>query len=128
MSTEPVDEASVQALFEQAGVIRVQTLAQLFDTALLLAYQPLPTGPRVAVVSNSTALGMLVTDALHDEGLRPAGPPLDVGTAATPEKFADAVSSAAHAPDSDALVAVFVPPVATPGAEYARAFAQRWPK
>jgi acyl-CoA synthetase (NDP forming)/GNAT superfamily N-acetyltransferase len=118
---EPVDEASVQALFEQAGVIRVQTLAQLFDTAQLVAYQPLPAGPRVAVVGNSSALGVLVTDALLDEGLVPAGPPVDVGTAATPERFAEAVSAAAHAEDTDALVAVFVPPVATPGVAYARA-------
>jgi acyl-CoA synthetase (NDP forming)/GNAT superfamily N-acetyltransferase len=117
----PVDETSVQALFEQAGVIRVQTLAQLFDTALLLAFQPLPAGPRVAVVGNSTALGLLVTDALRDEGLIPAGPPVDVGASASPTRFADAVAAAAHAEDTDALVAVFVPPIATPGAEYARA-------
>ncbi|MGH3586569.1 MAG: GNAT family N-acetyltransferase, partial [Pseudonocardia sp.] len=47
-----VDEASVQALFEQAGVIRVESIAQLFDTALLLAHQPLPRSGRVAVVGN----------------------------------------------------------------------------
>ncbi|MEO9222346.1 MAG: GNAT family N-acetyltransferase, partial [Mycobacteriaceae bacterium] len=52
-----VDDASVQALFEQAGVIRVESIAQLFDSALLLGYQPLPAGPRVAVVGNSTAMG-----------------------------------------------------------------------
>ena len=120
-SAVPVDEASVQALFEQAGVIRVQTLPELFDTAQLLAHQPLPTGPRVAVVGNSSALGMLVVDALRDEGLYPAGSPVDVGTSASPELFADAISSAAHAPGTDALIAVFVPPVATPGLEYARA-------
>ncbi|HEY2203150.1 MAG TPA: GNAT family N-acetyltransferase [Pseudonocardia sp.] len=117
----PVDEDSVQALFEQAGVIRVQTLPQLFDTALLLAYQPLPRGPRVAVVGNSSALGVLVADALLDEGLQLAGPPSDVGTAASPERFAEAVSSAVHSDEVDALVAVFVPPVATPGARYAEA-------
>jgi acyl-CoA synthetase (NDP forming)/RimJ/RimL family protein N-acetyltransferase len=117
----PGDEASVQALFEQAGVIRVQTLPQLFDTAQLLAYQPLPTGPRVAVVGNSSALAALVTDALLDEGLHPAGPPVDVGASASPAEFAEAVSVAAHAEDTDALVVVFVPPVATPGLEYARA-------
>jgi acyl-CoA synthetase (NDP forming) len=118
---EWVDGANVQALFEQAGVIRVQNLAQLFDTALLLAYQPLPAGPRVAVVGNSTALGVLVTDALWDEGLTPAGPPVDVGVSASPEAFADAVTRAVCAPDTDALVAVYVPPVPTSGGEYARA-------
>ncbi|WP_300011173.1 bifunctional GNAT family N-acetyltransferase/acetate--CoA ligase family protein [Pseudonocardia sp.] len=122
----PIDEASVRVLFEQAGVLRVDTLAELFDTALLLAYQPLPEGARVAVVGNSTALGLLVTDGLLDEGLEPAGDPVDVGAAATPDEFAAAVRTAIQprpedGTDCHALVAVFVPPIATPGAEYARA-------
>ncbi len=120
----PIDDESVKALFEQAGVVRVETLSELFDTALLLAYQPLPAGQRVAVVGNSTALGVLVTDALLDEGMTLAGPPVDVGTAAPPEEFAAAVATAVHDEgegEADALVAVFVPPIAIPGAEYARA-------
>lgn len=128
-SAAPIDDASVRALFEQAGVIRVETLTELFDAALLLAFQPLPAGPQVAVVGNSSALGLLVTDALLDQGMELAAEPVDVGAAATPEQFAAAVTaairpSAADGPDpvrTDALVAVFVPPVATPGAEYARA-------
>ncbi len=117
----PTDDASVKAVFEQAGVIRVETLSQLFDTALLLAYQPLPRGSRVGVVGNSTALGVLVADALVVEGLDPAGAAIDVGAAASPEEFAAAVASAIGDEATDALVAVFVPPVATPGAAYARA-------
>src|SRR5918992_5440984 len=131
----PIDDASVRALFEQSGVIRVETLAQLFDTALLLAYQPLPAGPRIAVVGNSTALGVLVTDALLDEELEPAGAPVDVGVSAGPAEFAAAVARAIRdgppetaaaaggegASGADALIAVFVPPVAIPGAAYARA-------
>jgi acyl-CoA synthetase (NDP forming)/GNAT superfamily N-acetyltransferase len=117
----PDDEASVQSLFERAGVIRVQTLPQLFDTAQLLAHQPLPAGPRVAVVGNSTALGLLVTDAVLDEGLEPAGTAVDVGVSAPPEAFAEAVSAAVADPRVDALIAVFVPPVATPVARYASA-------
>ncbi|MHA6621071.1 bifunctional acetate--CoA ligase family protein/GNAT family N-acetyltransferase [Pseudonocardia sp. DLS-67] len=127
-SAAPIDEASVRALFEQAGVIRVETLTQLFDTALLLAYQPLPAGPRVAVVGNSSALGVLVADALLDGGMELAGPPVDVGTAAPPDEFAAAVARAIRddpedgaANGADALIAVFVPPIAIPGAEYARA-------
>lgn len=137
-SAVPIDEASVRALFEQAGVIRVETLTQLFDTALLLAYQPLPVGPRVAVVGNSSALGVLVADALLDGGMELAGPPVDVGTGAPPEEFAAAVARAIRddppegptdtaedgpgdAAGADALIAVFVPPIAIPGAEYARA-------
>ncbi|WP_030474731.1 bifunctional GNAT family N-acetyltransferase/acetate--CoA ligase family protein [Lentzea albidocapillata] len=116
-----VDEASVQALFEQAGVIRVDSLAQLFDTALLLAHQPLPKGKRVAVVGNSTAIGLLAADTLLAQDLDLAGYPVDVGAQATPEEFAKAVQEALDRSDTDALVVVFVPPIAVPGAAYARA-------
>ncbi|SFM89428.1 Acyl-CoA synthetase (NDP forming) [Pseudonocardia ammonioxydans] len=117
-----IDESSVQALFEQSGVIRVQTLPQLFDTALLLAYQPLPTGRRVAVVGNSTAVNLLVADGLLDEGLELAGDTVDVGTQASPEKFAEAVQSELAGEDQpDALIAVFVPPVAVEGTAHAHA-------
>jgi acyl-CoA synthetase (NDP forming)/GNAT superfamily N-acetyltransferase len=118
--TVPIDDASVRALFEQAGVIRVETLPDMLDTAIVLAHQPLPAGPRVAVVGNSTALGVLVVDALLDGGMDPAGEPVDVGVTAPPDVFAGAVT-AALAGDADALIAVFVPPVAVPGGEYARA-------
>jgi acyl-CoA synthetase (NDP forming)/GNAT superfamily N-acetyltransferase len=117
----PVDEASVQALFEQAGLIRVETLAQLFDTAVLLAHQPLPRGSRVAVVGNSSAIGVLAADAALTHGLEPAGDPVDVGAAADPATFAGAVADSLRRPDVDALIVVFVPPLAIPGTAYARA-------
>ncbi|MGE3289320.1 MAG: GNAT family N-acetyltransferase, partial [Pseudonocardia sp.] len=116
-----IDEQSVAALFEQSGVVRVATLTQMFDTALLLAYQPLPAGSRVAVVGNSTAIGVLAVDGLVGEGLEPLGEPVDVGAAASPEEFAAAVTKAAQDEAADALVVVFVPPIAKPGAAYARA-------
>ncbi|HVV10255.1 GNAT family N-acetyltransferase [Amycolatopsis sp.] len=119
-STE-VDEASVQALFEQAGVVRVETLAQLFDTALVFAHQPLPAGPRVGIVGNSSAIGMLAADTARAQGLRLAFEPVDVGPQAGPEEFAAAVREALNSPETDALVAVFVPPIAMPGTAYARA-------
>jgi acyl-CoA synthetase (NDP forming)/RimJ/RimL family protein N-acetyltransferase len=116
-----VDEASVRALFEQAGVIRVESLAQLFDTGLLLSHQPLPAGRRVAVVGNSTAIGVLAADAALSEGLELAADPVDVGAQAGPEIFANAVREQLHRSDVDALIVVFVPPLAVPGAAYARA-------
>ncbi|GAB3001695.1 GNAT family N-acetyltransferase [Amycolatopsis acidiphila] len=119
-STE-VDEASVQALFEQAGVVRVENLAQLFDTALVFAHQPLPAGPRVGIVGNSSAIGLLAADTARAQGLRLAFEPVDVGPQAGPEEFAAAVREALTSPETDALVAVFVPPIATPGTAYARA-------
>jgi acyl-CoA synthetase (NDP forming)/GNAT superfamily N-acetyltransferase len=117
----PVDEASVRALFEQAGVIRVESLAQMFDTALLLAYQPLPGGRRVAVVGNSTAIGVLAADTALAEGLELGCEPVDVGSQAGPEDFAASVRDTLARDDVDALIVVFVPPLAVPGTAYARA-------
>jgi acyl-CoA synthetase (NDP forming)/RimJ/RimL family protein N-acetyltransferase len=117
----PVDDASVQALFEQAGVIRVESIAQLFDTALLLAHQPLPRGGRVAIVGNSSAIGVLAADAALGQDLELAGAPVDVGAAGEPDVLADAVRAELRRTDVDALVVVFVPPLTIPGAAYARA-------
>lgn len=119
-STE-IDEASVQALFEQAGVVRVESLAQLFDTALVFAHQPLPAGPRIGIVGNSSAIGLLAADTARMQGLRLAFDPIDVGPQAGPDDFAGAVGEALTSPDTDALVVVFAPPVAIPGTAYARA-------
>ncbi|WP_410588677.1 GNAT family N-acetyltransferase [Amycolatopsis sp. lyj-23] len=119
-STE-IDEASVQTLFEQAGVVRVESLAQLFDTALVFAHQPLPAGPRVGIVGNSSAIGLLAADTARMQGLRLATDPVDVGPQAAPEEFAKAVREALTSPETDALVVVFAPPVAIPGTAYARA-------
>ncbi|HEU5469921.1 MAG TPA: GNAT family N-acetyltransferase [Actinophytocola sp.] len=117
----PVDEVGVQALFEQTGLIRVETLAQLFDVALLLTHQPLPRGRRIAVVGNSSAIGLLVADAALGYGLELAGDPVDVGAAAGPATFAAAVAESLRRTDVDALIVVFVPPLAVPGTAYADA-------
>ncbi|HWE92137.1 MAG TPA: GNAT family N-acetyltransferase, partial [Pseudonocardiaceae bacterium] len=116
----PIDEASVQALFEQSGVIRVESLAQLFDTALLLANQPLPAGERIAVVGNSTAIGMLAADTVLASGLQLAFDPVDTGSQASPEQFGAAVRETLRRNDVDAVVIVFVPPLVVPGTAYAR--------
>ncbi|MFD2491041.1 bifunctional acetate--CoA ligase family protein/GNAT family N-acetyltransferase [Amycolatopsis jiangsuensis] len=119
-----VDEASVQALFEHAGVVRVESLAQLFDTALVIAHQPLPAGSRIGIVGNSSAIGLLAADTARAEGLRLAFDPVDVGPQAGPDEFAAAVREALDSPETDALIAVFAPPVAIPGTAYARALKQ----
>ena len=110
-----------RSLFEQAGVIPVQTLAQLFDTAVLLAHQPLPAGNRVAVVGNSTAIGRLAADAAVTEGLELVESPVDVGVDAGPDTFAGAVADTLRRDDVDALIVVFVPPLAVPGQDFMRA-------
>ncbi|HJQ03331.1 MAG TPA: bifunctional GNAT family N-acetyltransferase/acetate--CoA ligase family protein [Jatrophihabitans sp.] len=105
-----VPEHSVQALFEASGVIRTGTIGELFDVALLLATQPLPAGDRVAVVGHSTALGVLVADALATAGLPLAGV-VDVGVDATDEAFGRALSQALSDEQVDAVISIFVPPM-----------------
>ncbi|MEI4271492.1 bifunctional GNAT family N-acetyltransferase/acetate--CoA ligase family protein [Klenkia sp. LSe6-5] len=108
-----VPEDSVAALFASAGVIRVQTLAELFDVGTLLAHQPLPGGHRVAVVGNSTAVGVLVADAVLEQGLQLAHErPVDIGTAAPPEEFRAALEATLADERVDAVVAVYLPALA----------------
>jgi acyl-CoA synthetase (NDP forming) len=57
------------ALLHQSGCIRVGNVHQLLDVAQLLLHQPLPRGPRVAVVANSDALAALIADACIGNGL-----------------------------------------------------------
>jgi acyl-CoA synthetase (NDP forming) len=101
---------SAQALFEASGVIRVETLSGMFDVALLLASQPLPAGARVAVVGNSTALGVLVTNACAAEGLQLTRME-DVGVDAAADAFESALRDTVDDPEVDAVVVVFVPPL-----------------
>jgi acetyl coenzyme A synthetase (ADP forming)-like protein len=62
-------DRAVDALFTHTGVIRVDTLEELFDVAQVLATQPVPAGPRVAIVSNSGGPGILAADACESSGL-----------------------------------------------------------
>ncbi|MFE5262249.1 bifunctional acetate--CoA ligase family protein/GNAT family N-acetyltransferase [Streptomyces coelicoflavus] len=102
--------ATVSALLRQAGVIRVDTITDLVDAGLLLARQPLPAGPRVAVLGNSESLGLLTYDACLSEGLRPQ-PPLDLTTAASADDFHAALSRALADDTCDAVVVTAIPTV-----------------
>jgi acyl-CoA synthetase (NDP forming)/GNAT superfamily N-acetyltransferase len=114
-----VPEESVAALFASAGVIRVDTVAQLLDVGLVLAHQPLPEGNRVAVVGNSTAMGALVADAVLEEGLELAHEaPVDIGVTGTPEEFRAALQAAVDDDGVDAVVAVFLPPLMAGSEEF----------
>ncbi|MFE2046221.1 GNAT family N-acetyltransferase [Streptomyces sp. NPDC059477] len=99
---------TVSALLRQAGVIRVDTITELVDTALLLARQPLPAGPRVAILGNSESLGLLTYDACLSEGLRPL-PPLDLTTGASPADFRRALARALADDTCDAVVVTAMP-------------------
>ncbi|MEV5884979.1 GNAT family N-acetyltransferase [Streptomyces sp. NPDC052020] len=102
--------ATVSALLRQAGVIRVDTITELVDAGLLLARQPLPGGPRVAILGNSESLGLLTYDACLAEGLRPH-PPLDLTTAASARDFHAALSRALADDTCDAVVVTAIPTV-----------------
>ncbi|MFE4371959.1 GNAT family N-acetyltransferase [Streptomyces sp. NPDC056835] len=109
-----IPDATVSALLRQAGVIRVDTVTELVDAGLLLASQPLPAGPRVAILGNSESLGLLTYDACLTEGLRPS-PPRDLTTAATPEDFRAALTTALSDPVFDAVVVTAIPHVGETG-------------
>ncbi|MFE1873571.1 GNAT family N-acetyltransferase [Streptomyces sp. NPDC059496] len=101
-------EATVSALLRQAGVIRVDTVTELVDVGLLLAAQPLPAGPRIAILGNSESLGILTYDACLTQGLQPL-PPLDLTTAAAPADFRTALTEALRSEDCDAVVVTAIP-------------------
>lgn len=110
-----IPHGTVSALLRQAGVIRVDTVTELVDAGLLLAAQPLPAGPRVAILGNSESLGLLTYDACLTEGLRPLRP-LDLTTAAEPADFRDALAAALVDETSDAVVVNAIPWVGENGA------------
>ncbi|GAA3143836.1 hypothetical protein GCM10010521_33370 [Streptomyces rameus] len=115
--------ATVSALLRQAGVIRVDTITELVDAGLLLARQPLPGGPRVAILGNSESLGVLTYDRCVAEGLRPARP-VDLTTGATAADFHRALAAALADGTNDAVVVTAIPAIGegSPGdAELAQA-------
>lgn len=119
---------AADALFAGTGVIRVDTLNQLFDTAALLAHQPLPAGRRVGVVGTSSALAALATDACHSYSLAVPGlsattraalarivghdgadNPVDLGPLADPDRFDAALRLVAGSGEVDALLTLVTP-------------------
>jgi acyl-CoA synthetase (NDP forming) len=140
-STPAVSDGAVDALFKYTGVIRVDTLSQLFDVADLLAHQPLPAGRRVGILANAGGAAVLVADACEDAGL--SVPPLSEATAAdlrqlvgpggavtNPVTLAGATLAPAYehvlarllADDAvDSVIVAFLHPLAAPPAEVASA-------
>ena len=124
--------AGVDALLGHAGVVRVETLRELFDAAALASSQPLPRGARVGVVTNAGGPAILCADACEAAGLelpelskrlRPklAGPlpphaatsnPVDMLAAAGAAEFEQAVRTLARSGEVDAVIAIFVPALA----------------
>ncbi|WP_334143772.1 bifunctional acetate--CoA ligase family protein/GNAT family N-acetyltransferase [Rhabdothermincola sp.] len=136
-------EVAVSALFHQTGVIRVDTIDELFDMAQVLVSQPLPDGPRVAIVGNSGGPGILAADACDGAGLdvvvlapqtREAlrallGPnasvtnPVDMVASATPAHYEQALRLVLADENVDAVIVIFTPPLVTRADEVAEAIA-----
>lgn len=120
-------EVAVDALFAEAGVLRIATTGELLDAARVLGDQCLPAGPRVVVVGNSGGPGILAADAAAVAGLdvvaldaptqallRQAVPtaastqnPIDLGASAGPDGVAAALRALLDADDVDAVLTVF---------------------
>lgn len=118
----------VDALFAQAGVIGCRSAEELAETALLLAEQPLPGGPRVAVVSNAGGMGVLAADdadecglvvpqlsdslsdlvARHVSGTVGTSNPVDAGAGAAPEDVAAITGALLASDEIDAVLVVLV--------------------
>ncbi len=85
------DEAAYECVFERAGIVRCDSIKSQFDFAQAFANLPLPSGPRVVVVTNAGGPGIMAADAIEREGLAFARP-----TEETTEKLAAALPPAAN--------------------------------
>ncbi len=122
-------DAPVGALFRQTGVIRAETLDEMFDLAAALDRQPLPAGRRVAILSDGGGPGILCAGAceaarlsvpqfsdptkerlatLLPPGTR-IGNPLELAFSPSVDPYARAVETLLASPDVDALIAIHTP-------------------
>lgn len=114
------------AMLRQSGVIKVENIHQFMDVATLVTRTPLPRGPRVAIVSNSSALGALAADACRSWDLLVSAAPEEPSDPSTtddvqgsghraasddPVMFAAQIKRTLDRPDVDSVVACFVPPL-----------------
>ena len=141
-------EVAAEALFEQAGMIRVDTLEELFDVASLLSHQPLPQGRRVAILTNGGGPGIMTADAcaargldlptLSDStlsGLKSFLPerasftnPIDMTAEATGEEYRQALDLLAEDDRVDSVIVIFIPPIVTEPEAVAGAIREEAPK
>lgn len=107
------NEAAFDALFRQGGVIRVDTVAELFDVSLVLAHQPIPPGPRLAIIGNASGPGVLAADAALGAGVELAvldgGNPVDLAADAGAEEYAATVTALLADAAVDAVLVIGTP-------------------
>ena len=130
----------LDAVFRRCGVLRVNSIADLFYMAEVLAKQPRPAGPRLTIVTNAGGPGVLATDTLIALGGELAelsqetldaldkvlpshwshGNPIDILGDADSERYAQALAIAAKDPNSDGLLVALTPQAMTDPTETAR--------
>jgi acetyltransferase len=123
----------LEAAFRRSGVLRVNTIAEIFYMTEALARQPRPRGPRLIIVTNAGGPGVLATDALISDGGQLAelseptmdalnrilpphwshNNPIDVIGDAGPDRYAAAVDIAAKDPNGDGLLVIMTPQAMT---------------
>ncbi|MFA5399610.1 MAG: GNAT family N-acetyltransferase [Dehalococcoidia bacterium] len=124
------DDTATTALIKQTGMLRCNTLEELFDTALLLSNQPIPKGNRVAILTNGGGAGIMAADALAAHGfqlpilsdkarsalksfLPPKSSymnPIDTTAAVSPDQYRQALNVILQE-DIDALIIIYIPPM-----------------
>lgn len=133
-------DRAADALFEQTGVIRVDTLAEFFSVARLLAAQPIPAGRRLGILTNGGGPGVIAVDAAIAGGLEvprlsaetqarlrellpnaaSLANPVDIIASSGPKEYQAALEVLCDDPGLDALVVIFIPPLATSPREVAQ--------
>jgi acetyl coenzyme A synthetase (ADP forming)-like protein len=126
-------DVTVDALFQQAGVVRADTMHELFDVAALLSTQPVPRGDRVAIITNGGGPAILCADACHAGGLEVVelsddvrrglssflapeaslGNPIDMIATASAADYGRAIELLVARGECDAIVTIFVPALVT---------------
>jgi acyl-CoA synthetase (NDP forming)/GNAT superfamily N-acetyltransferase len=99
------------ALYQQAGLIEVPTVAALLDTARVMATQPPMRGTNVAVITNSRSPGVFAEAALRTAGLDPVDPPVAVTWQSTAGDYEHAIRSALDDQAVDGVLVLHAPPV-----------------
>jgi len=137
-------DVAVDALFEQCGVHRATSIEELFDYALAFANQPLPTGNRVAILSNAGGPAIIATDACVSLGIEMSAftsktsnklrknlpeeasikNPVDILGDGGPDRYKMALETIITDPNVDAVITVFVPPLVTNPLDIAKAITE----
>jgi acetate---CoA ligase (ADP-forming) len=122
------NDVAVEGLFRQTGVIRADTLAEMFDLAATLGSQPLPQGRRVAIVTNAGGPGILCADTCEAGGLRvpevseatrarlakflppqaSLSNPVDMIASAGPDHYRQSIETLLSTDEIDALVVIYI--------------------